>query len=144
MASTTTSEKLTCGIHHVGLAVKDLDKSFEFFKALGYDKIGGDPDYPSYFLSDAHTMITLWQTDVGATEFNRRGNVGLHHLAIKVPTEAALHKAYEAVTALDGVQSDFPPQESTSSRLPLMHAMVFEPSGNRIEFTFVRQVLYGS
>jgi len=129
----TTNTNLTSGISHVGLSVSKLDKSFEFFEAIGYQKIGGDPSYPSIFLSDGNSMITLWQTDDGATPFNRKSNVGLHHLAIKVPSLEALQKVYDTVTALDGVKSDFGPQELGGT--PLTHAMVFEPSGNRIEFT---------
>lgn len=78
-------------------------------------------------------MITLWQTDDGATPFDRRSNVGLHHLAIKVPSLEALQKVYDTVLTIDGVKSDFAPQEITG--MPLTHAMVFEPSGLRIEFT---------
>ena len=78
-------------------------------------------------------MITLWQADDGATPFDRRKNVGLHHLAIKVPTLEALQTVYDTVMAIDGVKSDFAPQELNGT--PLTHAMVFEPSGNRIEFT---------
>lgn len=128
-----SSSKLTSGVSHVGLAVSKLDKSVAFFEAIGYEKIGGDPSYPSIFLSDGESMITLWQTDDNATPFNRKTNIGLHHLAIKVPTLEALQKAYDTVMAIDGVQSDFAPQEITG--MPLTHAMVFEPSGCRIEFT---------
>ena len=131
--TTNTNNKLTAGVSHVGLAVSKLDKSVEFFQAIGYKTIGGDPKYPSVFLSDGESMITLWQTDDNATSFDRRRNVGLHHLAIKVPTLEALQQAYDTVMAIDGVKSDFSPQELTGT--PLTHAMVFEPSGCRIEFT---------
>jgi catechol 2,3-dioxygenase-like lactoylglutathione lyase family enzyme len=130
---TTSATKLTAGISHVGLAVSNLDKSLQFFEAIGYKKIGGDDAYPSIFLSDGDSMITLWQTDDGATPFDRKKNVGLHHLAIKVPTLEALQEVYDTVMAIDGVNSDFAPEALTG--MPLTHAMVFEPSGNRIEFT---------
>lgn len=78
-------------------------------------------------------MITLWQTDAGATSFDRRKNVGLHHLAIKISSLNALQKAFDTVMSIDGVKSDFAPQELGGT--PLTHAMVFEPSGNRIELT---------
>ena len=134
MSATNNNEKLTCGISHVGLSVSNLDKSVGFFEAIGYSKIGGDVSYPSVFLSDGASMVTLWQTDEGATPFDRRKNVGLHHLAIKVPSLEALQQAYDTVMAIDGVKSNFGPEAIEG--MPLTHAMVFEPSGNRIEFTY--------
>jgi lactoylglutathione lyase len=129
---------LTNGISHVGLSVSDLDASFKFFEALGYKKIGGSESYPSIFVSDGNSMITLWQTDTDATAFNRRKNVGLHHLAIKVPSLEALNKAYEAAGKVEGVRQDgegtCEPQPLGDT--PLSHAIMFEPSGNRIEFTY--------
>lgn len=92
-----------------------------------------DESYPSYFLSDGASMITLWQIEKGATPFNRCTNIGLHHLAIKVTSLEALTKVYLGVMAIQGVVSDFDLQELKGTGLT--HAMVFEPSGNRIEFT---------
>jgi catechol 2,3-dioxygenase-like lactoylglutathione lyase family enzyme len=131
--TTTAPTKLTSGISHVGLAVSNLERSLQFFEAIGYAKIGGDESYPSYFLSDGNSMITLWQTEKDFVSFDRRKNVGLHHLAIKVPTLEALSQIHETVMAIDGVKGDFAPRELKGT--PLTHAMVFEPSGNRIEFT---------
>jgi catechol 2,3-dioxygenase-like lactoylglutathione lyase family enzyme len=132
--SLKADEKLTAGISHIGLSVKDLNASFAFFEALGYTKIGEVESYPALFLSDGASMITLWQTDEGATPFDRRKNVGLHHLAIKVPSMGALQAAYETVLKVEGVESEFEPTELKGT--PLHHAIVYEPSGNRIEFTF--------
>mmetsp|Transcript_13341 Transcript_13341/g.19991 ORF Transcript_13341/g.19991 Transcript_13341/m.19991 type:complete len:140 (-) Transcript_13341:213-632(-) len=128
------NESLTMGISHVGLAVTDIDSSFAFFQALGYSKVGGVESYPSYFLSDGHVMLTLWQTDEGANSFDRRKNVGLHHLAIRVPSLEALQTAFEKVSAVEGVKVEFAPHEQKGT--PLHHAMVYEPAGNRIELTF--------
>ena len=133
MTAASTNNNLTSGISHVGLSVRDVKKSLKFFEAIGYKKIGGDDSYPSIFLSDGNSMITLWQTDDGATPFDRRKNVGLHHLAVKVASLEALQKVYDTVVAIDGVKSDFDPQELNGTTLT--HAMVYEPSGNRIEFT---------
>ena len=37
----------TMGVHHVGLTVKDLGKTNQFFTGvLGYQKFGEKPDYP--------------------------------------------------------------------------------------------------
>lgn len=129
------TEKLTMGISHVGLAVSKLEATLDFFQALGFKKIGGVESYPSIFLTDGTIMITLWQTDNDATPFDRRKNVGLHHLAIRVPSLEALQAAFDVVTKkVRGVEIDFEPTELKGT--PLHHAMVFEPSGNRIEFTY--------
>jgi catechol 2,3-dioxygenase-like lactoylglutathione lyase family enzyme len=41
------TEKLTRGIHHIGLTVPDLDQARAFFCGLlGFDEVGGVPDYP--------------------------------------------------------------------------------------------------
>mmetsp|Transcript_1775 Transcript_1775/g.2748 ORF Transcript_1775/g.2748 Transcript_1775/m.2748 type:complete len:141 (-) Transcript_1775:133-555(-) len=129
---------LTSGISHVGLSVSNLDASFAFFDALGYKKVGGSESYPSCFVTDGTSLITLWQTDDEPTSFNRRQNVGLHHLAIRVPSMDALGKAYDAVGNVEGVRTDgegaFAPQ--TLDGTPLTHAIVYEPSGNRIELTY--------
>jgi lactoylglutathione lyase len=134
----TDSSKLTIGISHVGLSVSDLDASLKFFEALGFNQVGGVESYPSLFLSDGSSLLTIWQTDEGATPFDRRKNVGLHHLAIKVPSLEALNKAFEVVSKVQGVRVDgegaFKPQALDGT--PLTHAIVFEPSGNRIELTY--------
>jgi lactoylglutathione lyase len=130
--------KLTMGISHVGLSVNDIDATLPFFQALGFTQVGGVEAYPSYFLSDGSSLVTIWNTDPNPTPFNRRSNVGLHHLAIKVSSLEALDSAYDAVKNVKGVRVDgegaFPPSklEGTS----LTHAMVYEPCGNRIELTF--------
>ena len=80
-------------------------------------------------------MLTLWQTEEGATPFDRRNNVGLHHLAIRVSSLNALQTAFDTVTKkVDGVEIDFEPTEMKGT--PFHHAMVLEPSGNRIELTY--------
>ena len=56
------TDKLTCGIHHVGLTVPDLDQARAFFcDVLGFDEIGGQPAYPAIFVSDGVILLTLWR-----------------------------------------------------------------------------------
>jgi len=133
--------KLTSGFSHVGLSVSNLEASFQFFQVLGFNKVGGVDSYPSMFLSDGSSLLTLWQTEKDATPFDRRKNVGLHHLAIKVSSMEALEDTYKAVLKLDGVRVDgegaFGPQTLDGTRLA--HAMVYEPSGNRIELTYHKE-----
>jgi catechol 2,3-dioxygenase-like lactoylglutathione lyase family enzyme len=77
----------TRGINHLGLSVLDLDSSVRFFtEALGWTESGRDNSYPRAAVSDGHVRLTLWQVDhqLAVEPFNRRKNVGLHHLALEV------------------------------------------------------------
>jgi lactoylglutathione lyase len=129
--SSSSSSSLCSGISHIGLAVSDLEASFLFFEALGYKKVGGDESYPSYFISNDKSILTLWQTDANAVCFNRKINVGLHHLALQVNSEEALHDAYNAVLKVPGTTNEFGPKDFPFGK----HAMVHDPSGLRIEFS---------
>ena len=52
----------TLGIDHLGLTVADLSASLRFFTdALGWEQFGGNPDYPSAYVRNDHTKLTLWQ-----------------------------------------------------------------------------------
>ena len=93
------TETLTAGVDHVGLAVADLTRSRAFFTdCLGWQQIGERPEYPAAFVSDGHSRLTLWQVADPATcvPFDRRRNVGLHHLALKVPGRAQLDALHDA------------------------------------------------
>ena len=119
----------------MGLAVKNLASSASFFiKTLGFNEIVNDPSYPKVFVSDGTTMITLWgvKDPETATSFDRRGNVGLHHLAFAVQSEEKLTALHEVLSKTDGVTIEFAPQYVGNG--PSKHMMVYEPSGIRIEF----------
>src|SRR5512134_2548297 len=79
----------TKGINHLGLAVLDLGQTARFFiDGLGWQESGYDPTYPRTAVSDGHVRLTLWQVDHSkrVVGFDRRSNVGLHHLALEVGT----------------------------------------------------------
>jgi catechol 2,3-dioxygenase-like lactoylglutathione lyase family enzyme len=127
----------TCGFDHVGLSVGDLAGSLKFFTdCLGWSVVGERPDYPAAFVSDGQGTITLWQ--VGSPDkaiaFDRRANVGLHHLAIAVADRAELDALYQRVSSWPGVVVEFGPELSGAG--PKIHFIVREPSGVRVEFTF--------
>ncbi len=56
------TDTLTRGVHHIGLTVPDLDQARDFFcGVLGFEEVGGVPDYPSIFVSDGTILLTLWR-----------------------------------------------------------------------------------
>jgi len=125
----------TEGINHTGLAVSKLDESVSFFvDGLGWKKVGGDPDYPSVFVSNGKTLITFWQVEdpMTATPFHRRKNIGLHHLAITVESLEKLHALHDRIKEIEGVNIEFAPEYLGNG--PTTHMMINEPSGIRLEF----------
>jgi catechol 2,3-dioxygenase-like lactoylglutathione lyase family enzyme len=127
----------TYGIDHVGLSVRDLMSTREFFcDCLGWRVVGERPNYPAVFVSDGRSIVTFWQVESPsrARAFDRRANVGLHHLALAVVDQAGLETLHKRVSSWPGVEVEFGPQVSGAG--PKIHFMVREPSGVRIEFAF--------
>jgi catechol 2,3-dioxygenase-like lactoylglutathione lyase family enzyme len=137
MLMTDELQTATHGVDHIGLSVRDLVSTRKFFcDCLGWRIIGGRPDYPAVFVSDGHAIVTLWQVESPsrAIAFDRRANVGLHHLALAVVGQADPDAVYQRVSRWPGVISEFGPQVSGAG--PKVHFIVREPSGVRIEFAF--------
>jgi lactoylglutathione lyase len=125
---------LTLGVDHVGLTVSDLESSVRFFcECLGWKVIGGVPSYPATFVSDGVTRLTLWQVDLSgdAVAFDRRRNIGLHHLAFKIADLPTLHEVFTRVSSWPGVEVEFAPQSVGQG--PRVHCMLREPGGVRLE-----------
>ncbi|MDN7808458.1 VOC family protein [Burkholderia gladioli] len=126
---------LTCGIDHLGLTVRDLAQTRDFFvQCLGWKLVGERPDYPAAFVSDGHLVLTLWQLkeSEAPVEFDRKRNVGLHHLALRVASEAALNEVHQRASAWPGVRVEFAPEPLGKG--PKRHTMIYEPGGIRLEF----------
>lgn len=130
------TKALTRGVHHIGLTVPDLDEARAFFcGVLGFDEVGGVPAYPSIFVSDGTILLTLWRAadPLTARAFDRRANIGLHHVSLAVADDAALEAAWTSVSAHPGVMVDVAPgpmRPGSATR----HFLVFIPGGIRIEF----------
>jgi catechol 2,3-dioxygenase-like lactoylglutathione lyase family enzyme len=127
---------LTLGIDHLGLNVADLEQTLQFFQeCLGWALLGRKEEYPAAFVTDQHAVLTLWQVERDRrVEFDRRTNVGLHHLALRVGSLEQLHRLHERVARWPGVRVEFSPE--LSGRGPKTHFMVSEPGGLRLEFSY--------
>ncbi len=127
---------LTLGIDHLGLSVADLAQTLLFFQeCLGWALLGRREEYPAAFVTDQHAIVTLWQVERDRrVEFDRRTNVGLHHLALRVGSLEQLHRLHERVAKWLGVRVEFSPE--ISGRGPKTHFMVSEPGGLRLEFCY--------
>lgn len=134
MAEPVADQPQTRGIDHVGLTVISLMESLAFFtEALGWRQVGGKP---AAFVSDGAGMVTLWEVKFHDERvgFDRRRNIGLHHLAIRVPSQDALVQLFERVSKWPGVEVEFAPEPS--GRGPKIHCIIYEPGGNRIELAW--------
>lgn len=121
------------GIHHLGLSVSKLEDSRSFFcDLLGWEEVRRVPNYPAIFVSNGQVMFTLWQTVPDAVPFDRKNNVGLHHVALVVDSEQELKATYQKLKASNLVEVEFSPEPLRGG--PIQHMMCYEPSGIRIEF----------
>jgi catechol 2,3-dioxygenase-like lactoylglutathione lyase family enzyme len=137
MAMSDGASPRTHGIDHLGLSVRDLETTKAFFcEGLGWRVVGERREYPAAFVSDGHSVLTLWQVESpeAAPPFDRRANVGLHHLALRVPDRARFDALHLRLAAWPGVTVEFAPQ--VAGQGPRWHFMVREPGGLRLEFSF--------
>lgn len=77
-------------------------------------------------------MFTLWQAAKNPIAFDRDRNIGLHHVALEVESEAELNAIYGNLKNARGVAIEFPPEFLRDG--PAKHMTCYEPSGTRIEF----------
>ena len=124
----------TQGVHHVGLTVPDLAEARAFFvDALGFNQVGEGQDYPAVFLSDGSIMITLWQAadPANAVPFDRKKNIGLHHLALRVGQSADLDSLSAELGTRDDIDIEFAPEDL--GRSGSRHRMCRIPGNIRLE-----------
>ncbi len=127
-------QTFTKGAHHIGLTVPDIIQTRDFFiNTLNFKQIGEKPDYPAVFVSDGTIMITLWQTTNPdkATTFDRKNNVGLHHLALRVNTETLLMSLHKRLDKAENVEIEFKPEQLGIGTTT--HMMCIIPGGIRLE-----------
>jgi len=126
---------VTHGVQHIGLAVSKLEESAEFFtKILGWEEVKRREDYPAIFVRDNALTITLWKTQTDEpVKFDRKTNIGLHHLALRVENKEELFQLLDVLKA-NQIEIEFEPTFIREG--PSMHMMCIEPSGIRIEFYY--------
>lgn len=128
------SDAKTQGAHHIGLTVPSLAAARAFFQdALGFEQVGEVPDYPAAFVSDGTVMITLWQAEdpATATPFDRRKNIGLHHLALRVESQDALEALANELGARGDTEIEFEPE--ALGQTGIRHMMCRVPGNIRLE-----------
>ena len=129
-----TQTARTLGVHHVGLTVPDIQATRAFFVGvLGFHTVAERPAYPAVFVSDGAVMLTIWQAQdpAASVAFDRKKNVGLHHLALRVPDAAALEALHGELAARPDVEIEFPPEPVGDG--PARHMMLAVPGGVRLE-----------
>jgi catechol 2,3-dioxygenase-like lactoylglutathione lyase family enzyme len=126
------------GLHHVDLAVADIDASLAFYlDLLGPLGLAEEVRFPTYrgteevvYLVDAHDRraVGLRQADGGA---HTHYNVGIEHLAFEVESRDEVDAAHERCIAR-AARIHFPPEEDRD--IDGYYAFfVFDPDGMRIE-----------
>ncbi|AKS45075.1 Catechol 2,3-dioxygenase [Octadecabacter temperatus] len=123
----------TQGLNHLGLTVRDLDQTTDFFvDVLGWDVTARDESYPRTTVTDGSLRLTLWQVQTDTPEpFDRKTGLGLHHLALEVADEETLNSLAATLAQTRGVTIEFMPEPMGSG--PRQHMMFAEPGGLRIE-----------
>jgi glyoxylase I family protein len=126
------------GIHHVDLAVGDVERSLAFYLALlGPLGWAEEVRYPTYrgteevvYLQDptTATMLGLRRADGGEHDYY---SVGIEHLAFEVDEREDVDAAYSRCLAQD-VNIHFPPEEDRDVE-DYYALFVFDPDGIRVE-----------
>lgn len=126
------------GIHHVDLAVQDVERSLAFYlMLLGPLGWAEEVRYPTYrgteevvYLEDPGTgsMLGLRRADGGE---HRYYDVGIEHLAFEVDRRSEVDDAHQRALAA-GAKVHFPPEEDRDVE-GYYALFVFDPDGMRIE-----------
>ncbi|MGB8516580.1 MAG: VOC family protein [Gallionella sp.] len=127
---------ITKGAHHIGLTVSRLEESAAFFVSLlGWKEVHRNDKYSAIYVSDGSVMVSLWASkEHPPNAFDRNKNVGLHHVAFQIESEAGLYRVHTKLFN-SCVKIEFAPE--LLGKGPAKHMMCFEPSGIRIEFIWL-------
>ena len=124
------------GIHHVDLAVRDVERSLTFYKAV-FGPLGAVEAfrYRTYRGTEEVVYLRLGGQYLGLRKADggehRYYDVGIEHLAVFVETREEGERTHERCLEL-GARIQFPPQEDRDE--PGYWALFFfDPDGFRIE-----------
>jgi catechol 2,3-dioxygenase-like lactoylglutathione lyase family enzyme len=124
------------GIHHVDLAVRDLERSLAFYKAV-FGPLGATEAfrYPTYRGTEEVVYLRLGRQYLGLRKADggehRYYEVGVEHLAVFVDSRDEVDQTHERCLEL-GAEIHFPPQEDRDE--PGYWAVFFfDPDGFRVE-----------
>jgi len=123
------------GVDHIALTVSNVNASEAFFtRTLGFTVERRDPEHPAVTLTNGHVVLMLYRVADLGTEvpFDRKRNVGLHHLAFEIGSFEELATLYAQLERVPGVVVEFPPEPLGAG--PAKHMIIREPGGNRLEF----------
>ena len=125
-------------IHHVDLAVADVERSLAFYRAL-LEPLGWTKElrYPTYrgteevvYLQEPTTRTGLGLRPADEGEY-RYYSVGIEHLAFEVDERDEVDAAYRRCLARDA-NIHFPPEEDRDIE-DYYAFFVFDPDGIRVE-----------
>ncbi len=121
------------GFHHIGLKYKELDRSLEFYKALGLTEVArwGDTGAEIVMLALKDGGIIELLPEFGET-FAENGR--WIHFAIKVDDVEAAYKTALSAGALPITEPKVVPLDSKPQRMSINIAFVKGPNGEELEF----------
>jgi catechol 2,3-dioxygenase-like lactoylglutathione lyase family enzyme len=124
------------GVHHIDLAVSDVEQSIAFYLdllgPLGWVEIDRYPTYRGteevVYIGNGRPAFGIRQADGGAHTYY---GVGVEHIAVEVDRPEEVDDTYARCLAR-GANVHFPPEEDRDE--PGYYALfVFDPDGIRIE-----------
>ena len=124
------------GLHHIDLAVSDVERSLEFYRGvLGPLGLTETARYPSYRGSEEVVYLRIGVSELGLRPADggehRYYGVGLEHFAVFVSAREEVDQAYQRCLEM-GANVHHPPE--TDNDIPDYWAMfVFDPDGMRLE-----------
>jgi catechol 2,3-dioxygenase-like lactoylglutathione lyase family enzyme len=123
-------------VHHIDLAVEDVERSLAFYTGLlGPLGVEITDRFPTYRGTEEVAYLTIGEQALGFRKADkgthRYYDVGIEHFAITVDTRQELDQAFQRCIEL-GARVQYPPQEDCD--IPGYWAFfVFDPDGFRLE-----------